>query len=208
MELIQAALAPLNLPWTILLGLIVFYWLFVILGALDISFLDFDLDLDADAQANPGFFGSFLQFLNLGEIPVMLVMSFLALFGWIFSILANYFFNPALAVGTGLLLLIPVLFIAVIITHYVSKPFKHAYRMLDKDQDNLIPLVGQVCQVISGEASADFGQGLLDLKGVPYKINIRTSGDEKLTKGEQALIVDEDKETRIFKVRKYEQSDI
>lgn len=49
-ELLDASLMVVNLPFTILLALIVFYWITVILGALDMDFLNFEMDADADAD--------------------------------------------------------------------------------------------------------------------------------------------------------------
>ena len=39
-----------NLPYTILLGFVLIYWLTVILGFLDLSTLDLDVDIDMDVD--------------------------------------------------------------------------------------------------------------------------------------------------------------
>ena len=55
-EVLQAALAAVNLPYTVFLGLILLYWLTVIIGALDLDLFNIDLDADADVDA-PGLDG-------------------------------------------------------------------------------------------------------------------------------------------------------
>lgn len=60
-ELIEAAFSSVNIFPTILFGLIILYWLFVFIGALDMDFLNFDVeggdvdmdvDIDADVDAD------------------------------------------------------------------------------------------------------------------------------------------------------------
>jgi hypothetical protein len=56
-ELIEAAFSSVNIFPTILFGLIILYWLFVFIGALDMDFLNFDVeggdvDMDVDVDAD------------------------------------------------------------------------------------------------------------------------------------------------------------
>ena len=51
-ELIQAAIHWSTLPLTVMLGLVVFYWLLTILGAIDLDGFDFDFDTDTDIDAD------------------------------------------------------------------------------------------------------------------------------------------------------------
>jgi hypothetical protein len=49
-EFLNIALGFPTVIWTALMGLVLAYWLFVILGALDLDLLEIDLDLDLDAD--------------------------------------------------------------------------------------------------------------------------------------------------------------
>ena len=60
-ELFENAVTGVNIIPTVLLGLIIIYWITVILGALDIDFLDIDLD---GAENTTGPFYAVLAFLN------------------------------------------------------------------------------------------------------------------------------------------------
>lgn len=58
-ELIDATFSAVNLIPTILFGLIIVYWIFVVIGALDINLFDFSVDsgdvgLDTDVDVNVG----------------------------------------------------------------------------------------------------------------------------------------------------------
>ena len=50
-ELISIAFSPLNIVFTVLLILIVLYWITVILGVLDVDLFDIDFDTDVDVDA-------------------------------------------------------------------------------------------------------------------------------------------------------------
>lgn len=51
-ELIEAAFSSVNIFPTILFGLIILYWLFVFIGALDMDFLNFDVEGDVDMDVD------------------------------------------------------------------------------------------------------------------------------------------------------------
>ena len=51
-ELFTEAFAAYNLPLTLFLGLVFLYWLLVIVGALDLDFLNIDLDHDFHADVH------------------------------------------------------------------------------------------------------------------------------------------------------------
>ena len=47
-EIIEAAFSPVNIIPTILLLFVLFYWIIVIVGVINMDFLDVDVDMDAD----------------------------------------------------------------------------------------------------------------------------------------------------------------
>lgn len=215
-ELWQHAISPINLPFTIILGAVVVYWLLVILGMLDMddghanTHADAGMHVDGDGHASghahsSGIFGSFMHFLHMGEVPFMVVVSLLSLFLWVGSIGVNYCYNEGGVVSKALILLVPVLVAGVVVTHFAALPFKKIFRMLDKDYDLHAPIVGSVGRVVSGEVSATFGQVVVEAKGAPITLNARVSEGSSLKKGDQALVIEEDKQNKTFKVVKYEQ---
>ena len=52
MELVTAAFLPVNFVLTVLLILVVLYWLMVIIGALDADLFDIDFDTDVDVDVD------------------------------------------------------------------------------------------------------------------------------------------------------------
>ena len=101
LELLYVAFTPVNLFFTVLLLLVLVYWIMVILGALDVDFLDIDFDSDVDADADVdmdfqggGFLRGILEFFYIGEVPVMVLVSVFSLSVWTISVLGNYYLNP------------------------------------------------------------------------------------------------------------------
>ena len=99
-QFINVAFNWVNVFPTFLLIIVVLYWLSVILGAMDLGFLDFDIDadfetdveievefeaeMDADAEGGAGgWFMEFLSFFNLGKVPFMVFVSALVLPMWL-----------------------------------------------------------------------------------------------------------------------------
>ena len=92
-ELWEQATLSYNMPLTILLGLIVLFWIFTLLGAVGIDALDFDFDTDVDGDICdvPG---AMLRVVNAGLIPVTVVLSILVLLMWVSAMVLNFYLNP------------------------------------------------------------------------------------------------------------------
>ena len=200
-ELLEAAIQPFNLPFTILLGVILAYWLFVILGAIDMDMFHADWMPDIDLDHAEGF--SFLELLGIGNVPIMLVVSILIVLGWWFSIVGNYFINTGHSGWIALLLLIPNFLITVFLAGLVIKPLAKIFAAAEKE--TVQSVIYRVGTVTTSQVTSSFGQIEIENKGGPITVNVRTAGDNVLVKGEKALIFDEDKEKGIYFVEKYEE---
>jgi Inner membrane protein YqiJ, N-terminal len=215
-ELLYESFRLVNLPFTILLILVVVYWLLVAIGALSGPSPDADLDLDAHADVDldahhqveghhsghghhdgSSTWGNVLKFVNLGDVPVMVVLSILILSLWSFGVVANRYFTG----GSYLLaavFLVANFGISAVVTRYVTLPLKPVFRLLNKQYDEPVKIIGQHCRVITTEATPDFGQAEITTNGAPILINVRTLNDAMLAKGDLAVVVREDTERRIF----------
>lgn len=198
-EFLKACILPINLPFTILLGLFSVYWLFVILGAIDMDLFHADWMPDMHIDDTGGF--SFLEFLGIGDVPVMLVFSVLTAFAWWFSLVSNFFVNAGNSLWVGLGLLIPNILLTIFLTGLLMKPLSRIFA--DPDKDAMKKIVYRTGTVTTSEVTTSFGQIEIETAGAPITINVRTTGDLVLKKGEKALVYDEDKEKGIYFVEKY-----
>lgn len=197
LEVLSESIRYVNLPFTVLLGVVVLYWLFVVLGALDLS-TGGDADADGHAESGDhGWFGHMLHFINVGDVPVMLVASVLILCLWIGSLISNFYFTGG-SPGLALLCLVPNLVISLVVTRYVTMPLRPLFRYIMKEHGEERVVVGQMCQITTSQATDSFGQAEIATSGAPLLINVRTMDGSELPKGATAVVVQHDEARGIY----------
>ena len=202
-EVLQAALAAVNLPYTVFLGLILLYWLTVIAGALDLDLFNIDLDADLDADADvdaPGLDGvglATLRFFHVGDMPLMLLLSFFALSLWMLSLLVNdYLRNESLLLAG--LLFIPNALASLFATKVATLPFRALFKTLRHERRVTPDILGQACVVKTSTVDASMGQAEMARNGAPLLLNVRTADGDVLSKGEEALIIEFNEHTNTY----------
>lgn len=193
-ELLSAMLAFPTVIFTVLLGVVVTYWIFVILGALDIDLLEFDVDTDAEADVDggDGDYDSGLagvwNAVGLGGVPVTLSLSLLVLAAWVFSLLAMDFLGGGtpwwLAGSTALLCL----GVAVPVTALLIRPLRRFF--VTHPAVDHRSLVGQICTISTLRVDERYGQAEIEDGGAGLLIQVRASASHELRRGDRALIFD------------------
>lgn len=207
-ELLHVAFMPVNLLFTVLLLLVLLYWIMVILGALDIDFLDFDFDTDTDVDVDAdadmdvqggGILRGLLEFFYVGEIPVMVLASVFALCLWVISVLGNYYMNPKGSLILSLPILAGNLIVSCMLVKIMAVPLRKLFKSLDTDPNATRNVMGRICRIVTTEVtSTRIGQGEIQTKGAPVLLNVRAEGDHVFHKDDEALIVSQNKETGVY----------
>lgn len=199
-ELLKNAVTGVNIIPTALLGLILLYWITVIIGAFDFDFLDIDMDIGAD---NSGPFYAILAFLNVGELPFMLILSIFILNFWILSMLMYYL--PFVAVG-GLLngiLLIPAVIISIIITKYETIPLKGIFKYSNMQDNRGNQITRQLCILMCDVRDGRLGQAEIKRDGASIVINVKSEYEgEIFNKDETAFVNRKDEQKDIYYIVK------
>ncbi len=198
-DFLEACISPITLPFTALLVLVVLYWLTFILGAVDIEMFD-ALAPDVDGAEGGCLLSPVLQLLNIGDVPVMVVLSVLVVSGWWFSLMANHYLNPDQGLVLGVLLLLPNLVFSVVVTNLVTRPLRRVFAPERHEK-----VMFRVGEVITSRVTPEFGQIRIDTDGAPIVLNARTQGEVRLEKGDRALIYEEDRDKGIYFVEKYQE---
>lgn len=196
-ELFQAAISPHQVLLSLLLALVVGYWLLVILGALDFE-TDLPDDLgDVDADTHHGHHGlntggawlAVGRFFGFSQVPLVVWMSFVILFMWFLSLVLNETWNPAHSTMKAFILLVPNLIGSLVITKLVTIPVAKLFKAMadaDTESEEVIGRTGTVCSI---EADETYGQLEITANGAPLLINVRTQpGATILKKGQQAKV--------------------
>lgn len=199
MELLQMSLMPANIAATVFLAMMVAYWLMVILGAMDLDFLDFDLDTDVDADvdldlggAPVGVFDGMLAFFYLGKIPIMILLSIFAMCLWVVSIIANGYLNPSGSLALGLPIAAGNLVVSPLVCKVICTPLARLFMALKKDPNAPADVIGRICKVNTTQVSKKMGQAEVPTSGAPILLNVVADGDHIFKKGDEAVVIGKD----------------
>lgn len=201
-EIWQQAILGYNLPFTILLGMVILFWLLTLLGALGADSLDVDADVDGDFSHLSDIPAALLRVVNAGHVPVTVVLSLLILVMWIVSITFNYYFNPGHSSLVAFGFAAAAFVLGVIATKCITQPLVPFMRRL-KAAENTAPVIGEVGIVRSIRIDSEFGQVEVErLDGAPALLNARLGpGSEPAPRGTEVAIVSYDDAKGIYLVR-------
>src|SRR5690606_31500467 len=196
-----------NIVPTALLIFILIYWLIVVIGFIDIDSFDIDVDLDMEADVNGvgsvGWLNHVLYFFNLGQVPLMLFLSFLAIPMWFLAIIATEYlvFDSVLL---SYLLLIPNFIVSLFIAKILTQPFVKLFTALENHKEDDTEVIGKICTVVLNATDAKMGQAKVEGNGSVVLLNIKTRKGTLLNKGETGLVIDYIKEKSYYIIEPYE----
>jgi len=209
-QLWQASIHISNLFYTLLLLLVVVYWLTVMLGVLDVDTFDLDLDLgevDGGGEAALGAHGheGLLEYLNLRKVPLSIAVSIFALSLWLLGVLANHYLHNTTSGLLGLAIFVPNLIVSAHIAKFVTMPLVPLFRGMHADIAEVRDMAGTRVRVTSSKADATFGQAEATSAGdgPPVVLSVRTEG-EVLPKGTEAVILYGDADKHVYVITKLE----
>ncbi|MCI4668126.1 MAG: YqiJ family protein [Bacteroidia bacterium] len=211
-ELIQVAFQPTNLIYTVLLMVVLVYWLTVFLGFLDLDFLDIDIDTDLDLEMDvdidadmdvdvdadtdtdidgdgAGWFLKGLSFFNLGKIPFMVFLSFLSLSMWAIAMFSFAYFGQSLP-WIGLIILLPNFMVSLVVTKFFTWPMIPVFKSLNKEASSFKDLVGKVATLKMDAYPNKRSQAEIMSNGSSFLLNVRSSDDQIIKKGTKVLLVE------------------
>ena len=190
-DFLNTALAFPTIFYSGLLAIVTIYWLFSIVGFLDIDMLDADVDIDVEADSNPSVFSNFLIKFKLDGVPVTLSLSFVILFSWIICFLvANYGISQIaeewIRVILGLWAIILAPFVTAPLVAIIIAPLKPLFKKQEEQSSK--DIIGRTAKVRSSKVTANFGEAELHDGGAGLILKIRAKEPNKLQRGDQVLL--------------------
>ncbi len=202
------------MPMTVLLGVVLCYWLFVILGAVGFEGGHDGITAGAKAagegltggmkaageaatgsakavgakDAGGEADGSILDMLGLGSIPITITGSAVAFFGWLLTIFGTNLLGGGALIQSGVLL--GSLVLALLCSAVVLRPLRRVF-----DGHSAISrkeLRGKICVISSGSVDKAFGTATMEDGGAGLMIHVTCARANPLKKGDRALIIDFD----------------
>ena len=220
-DIIQTLFNPLpNAVMTVLMIIIVMYWLFSLLSGIDSDFdfgIDVSPDIDADAdidgdidgdsdgsssESGDGWFMRFIKFINIGKVPFMLVLSTFKLFTWIGSLITTKFVSFESWGWKSIFILIPIGFIAVFLTKLATQPMVKFYKELGYKGEDPTDFLGRSGKMLSTIKDEKIGTAEFVIDSNPMRLNVKSLNGHELKYGEHVVVEDESADKKIFIVSK------
>lgn len=222
-ELVEASLQFPTVAFTIVLGVVLVYWLFVLIGALDIDLLgggDVDVDVtgaakgvgelvtggakaggealhgDGELDAD-GDGGGLWHGLGLGDVPVTISVSLITMVSWCASLLVMHYIAGD-AVWQRALVLVIAIVVALPLAALLVRPLAPVFAV--REGKSNADYVGHTCTITTGSVDDRFGQATVEDGGTVLQIAVRCDRPGRLARGDKALIIDFDRERAAYLV--------
>lgn len=223
-DFLQAVIEFPTVVFTMLLGVVAIYWLFVVLGAIEHSVLDHfagatdavghasdglvdGIDAGVGHHAGHGLLVDVLDALGVRGVPLTVWLSIVILLSWAFSLLGMQSLGAAMATvighfGAGAIVAVVALVAAVAAASIVVRPLKRLNTVHTAIGHK--SLVGKTCTVTTLRVDGGFGQAEIDDGGAGLLVQVRCLEANDLTRGSKALIFEYDPETGVFNVARFD----
>lgn len=229
-ELLDASVRFPTVVFSVGLGIALIYWLFVLLGALDIDLFHAGGDAAAAAKGGgealgdaltggskggaealkglkPGggdhvdAGGGFWDALGLTSVPITISMSAIMLLGWIGSLLGMYYGDRALGGAGGWLPAIVCLLVVVLVLPAAGVLVRPLRSVFElKVGKRNRDYVGHTCTITTGSVDAGFGQATVEDGSDVLNIAVRCDRPDALARGARALIIEFDEDRQAYVV--------
>lgn len=195
--------------YTVILGVVLLYWLIVLLGLVDIDLFDGDLDIvemdldsDIDGSSLTGV-ASFLLAFGLTGVPISVVISLIALIAWFLCGVASQYILPwvptvFLQLIVGSVFLVSAFFIALPITAHAIRPMKKIF--VTHNARHNADILGRECRITTLTVSEKFGQAYVETGGAGLTIAVRAKSPNELKKNAMAKIVGYSEATGTYEI--------
>lgn len=215
----EAALRFPTVIFTIGLGVVLLYWVFVLIGALDIDLFG-DADVsgagkgigdvigDGAAAAKGGAevakadvsSGGIWSGLGLGRVPLTISISAIFLVGWVLSLVGMHYVPDLLGHARWVsgVVLVGTLVAGFPIAGLLVRPLGGVF-LLREGKSNR-DYVGHTCTITTGQVTEGFGQATVEDGGTVLVIPVRCDRSDVLARGDRALIIDFDRERQAYVV--------
>jgi hypothetical protein len=205
-SLLAAATAFPTALYTVLLGVVLVYWLLAIIGMVDFESSGIDLDIETHADASVdelGTIASYVVAFGLHGVPFSIVVSLLVLVGWTLSFLAGVTLltwvpTDILKWLVGVVVLLVAFALSIVITARLVRPLRGLF--VHHTAQSNASLVGQTCRVLTGMVDERQGRAEVAQRGASINIRVWSPSPNSLKRGDAALITEYDPGTHRYLV--------
>ena len=203
-----------TLLYSVLLAVVLVYWLAAIVGLVDFGESDIDVDIveHADVSVDDlGTIASYVVAFGLSGVPFSIVVTLLVVIGWTLSTLASIWFlgwvpTLPLQIIAGLAVLAICFALSIVLTARIVRPLRGAF--VTQYARHNSDLVGQACTITTGSVDDQQGYAEVAQRGAGILIQVRASTPNQLRRGSRALILAYDAAARRYLVQETTEGEI
>jgi hypothetical protein len=206
-KIAEAAFGIQSALFSLLMLVVLGFWLLVLSGRLGVDALDGDTGAPGRSPQSSRI-GGFLAGFGLGGVPVTVALSVLVTLAWAVSVVGAALLDASGAdvgrrLGPAVFLALVALFVGWLGTRLALVPLRAAF---ERDQPmSRRELLGQICVTCTARVDRYFGQAAVTARnGSDVLIQVRQGGDEPLGAGSSALIFDYDSDGKFFWIAPYD----
>jgi hypothetical protein len=161
-----------------------------------------DPEHEVAPDKSPGFFIKFLNFVNVGRVPFMLVFSMLKFFMWIGSLITTSVINVTSWGLSSLLILIPIAIIAVFFTKFATNPMVKFFKEIGYRGEEEIDFLGRSGIMLSSIKDEKIGTAEFVIDNNPIKLNVKSLDGAEIKYGDYVVVMDESDDKTYYMVNK------
>ncbi|MEG1020707.1 MAG: DUF1449 family protein [Myroides sp.] len=196
-ELLNLLFYPLsNGIMTVLTGMSLLYWVFMFFSGdgfdTDAEFHMGDVsdgDVNTDADGEVSFGSKVLEFISIGKMPLMVIVTLFKFIGWILTLLSSIFLGLANWGIKSVLILLPVFAITFVIMHYVTKPLVKMYKNLGYNGEESIDFLGRTGTLKSTIEHNKIGILEVTIQKDVFRLNVKSQSGNRIEYGAEVMII-------------------
>ena len=217
---------------TVIMGVLAVYWLFTFLLGVGMEDLDLGIDFDVDVpdvdvpdvdvpnmeidvdsddispdhdvapEKSPGFFIRFLQFMNVGRVPFMLVITTLKFIMWVGTLITTSLVSVVSWGLSSLFILIPIFIVSVFFTKFATNPMVKFFKAIGYKGEDEIDFLGRSGKMLSTIKDDKIGTAEFLIGKNPIKLSVKSQDGSEIKYDDYVVVMDESDDKKYYLIVK------
>jgi hypothetical protein len=159
-------------------------------------------DHDVAQERSPGFFIRFLQFVNVGRVPFMLVITTLKFIMWIGTLITTSVVSVVSWGASSLFILIPIFIVSVFFTKFATNPMVKFFKAIGYKGEEAIDFLGRSGKMLSTIKDDKIGTAEFLVGKNPIKLSVKSQDGSEIKYDDYVVVMDESDDKKYYLIVK------
>lgn len=210
---------------TVLMLIIAIYWVFVLIGGIGFDDIDLDIDFSPDIDVDvevpdieidvvdtdshiavdkipQGLLLRCLSFINVGQVPFMIILSTFIFLLWIGSLITTHFFHIEHLGWRSVFILLPLVIVGFLLTKAATTPMAKFFKEINYQGEAATDFFGCSGKMLSNIDGKKVGSAEFLVNRNPIKLNVVSLNGDPISYGDTVIITEELPKQNIYIVIK------